>query len=309
MKKTIYCITILIFLLMETGCGGSKEASVPDSSRLRIIKFIPGEIPLNAALVVVLHGCNMTAESMRQSTGWDDLAAEYGFYVIYPGQVPGNNKTSCFNWQKRGDRQRGSGEALEIKLMIDMMKADYSISPDKIFITGLSAGGAMTNVMLAAYPDLFAAGAVIAGLAYKAEPGKPETFAGDPQVLGDKIRSASSHSEYPRVLLIHGKEDKKVPFICYTGQIQQWTNAHGTNDIISETNFNNNTTITRFIYKKDSKICIEGYVIEGLAHFLPIDPGERIGMGGYEDPDKPYFSKAVEGFHSTYWIAKFFNLL
>lgn len=77
------------------------------------------------------------------------------------------HSSSCFNWFGPGDQSRGQGEALSVKQMVDHAVARFGVDAGRVFVTGLSAGGAMTAVMLAAYPDVFRGGAVIAGIAYK----------------------------------------------------------------------------------------------------------------------------------------------
>ena len=119
-----------------------------------------------SALVVVLHGCAQTAAGYDIGAGWSTLAERYGFALLMPEQKASNNANGCFNWFNPEDTTRDSGEACSIRQMIARMARDHSIDPDRIFVTGLSAGGAMTSVMLATYPEIFAGGAIIAGLPY-----------------------------------------------------------------------------------------------------------------------------------------------
>ena len=93
-------------------------------------------------------------------SGWSKLAEEKGFAVLFPEQQRANNANLCFNWFEPGDM----GEALSIREMIGHVVEAHGITPAGVFITGQSAGGAMANVMLATYPDLFAAGAIIGGV-------------------------------------------------------------------------------------------------------------------------------------------------
>ena len=130
---------------------------------LRMFKYVP-ERP-EPALVVVLHGCTQTAASYDFGAGWSTLADRYGFVLLLPQQQPANNPNKCFNWFLADDIERGKGEALSIRQMVEAMIRDHGIDRRRVFVTGLSAGGAMTSVMLATYPEIFAAGAVIAGLA------------------------------------------------------------------------------------------------------------------------------------------------
>jgi len=133
---------------------------------LRMFSFVPEHLSPSPALVVVLHGCGQTAAGYDLGTGWSTLAERYGFALLMPEQQASNNANTCFNWFNPEDISRDGGEAGSIRQMIARMASDHNIDSRRIYVTGLSAGGAMTSVMLATYPELFAGGAVIAGLPY-----------------------------------------------------------------------------------------------------------------------------------------------
>jgi len=97
-----------------------------------------------------------------------DAGRPLGFALLLPEQQRTNNPNSCFNWFQSGDIERGHGEAASIRQMVATMVSDHGIDPARVFVTGLSAGGAMTPVMLATYPEVFAGGAIIGGLPYGA---------------------------------------------------------------------------------------------------------------------------------------------
>ncbi|MDP1910436.1 MAG: PHB depolymerase family esterase, partial [Hyphomicrobium sp.] len=138
--------------------------------------FVPDTIKPNAPLVVVLHGCTQNAALYDTGSGWSDLAEREGFALLYPEQQRSNNANLCFNWYQPGDAARGKGEALSISQMVAHMTAQHGLDPSRVFVTGLSAGGAMASVMLATYPDLFAGGAVIAGLPFASARTLPEAL-------------------------------------------------------------------------------------------------------------------------------------
>src|ERR1700757_3729276 len=133
---------------------------------LKMLSYVPTNRQPSPALVVVLHGCGQTAAGYDLGAGWSTLAKHYGFALLLPEQQITNNANTCFNWFNPEDIARERGEAASIRQMIKRMVDAHGIDPRRVFITGLSAGGAMTTVMLATYPEVFAAGAIIAGLPF-----------------------------------------------------------------------------------------------------------------------------------------------
>ena len=169
---------------------------------LRMFRYIPSHAPGTMPLVVVLHGCGQTAEGYNYGAGWSTLCDRHGFALLMPEQQRSNNPNGCLNWFQPEDTQRDRGEALSIYQMVQKMVHDGSIDPDRIFVTGLSAGGAMTSVMLACYPDLFAAGAIIAGLPYGAASNVQQAFESmyrcpsrSARYWGDLVRAAGPRSQ------------------------------------------------------------------------------------------------------------------
>src|SRR5690348_1763511 len=131
-----------------------------------MLTYRPKNLGRSPALVVVLHGCTQSAASYDTGAGWSTLAERHGFVLLLPEQPATNNPKTCFNWFLPDDIERNRGEALSIRQMIEKAILAHRIDRSRVFITGLSAGGAMASAMLATYPDVFAAGAIIAGLPY-----------------------------------------------------------------------------------------------------------------------------------------------
>jgi poly(hydroxyalkanoate) depolymerase family esterase len=130
---------------------------------LKARTYIPADLPRGAPLVVVLHGCGQSASEYNHGAGWSVLADRHGFALLFPEQQRSNNLYLAFNWFAAGHSRRNRGEARSIREMVEAIVITHGIDRRRIFITGLSAGGAMTSVMLATYPDVFAGGAIIAG--------------------------------------------------------------------------------------------------------------------------------------------------
>lgn len=207
----------------------------PNPGNLRGFAFVPAGLKAGAPLVVILHGCGQTAQGYDLGAGWCELARELGFAVLAAEQKAANNPGTCFDWFNPEDITRGEGEAASIATMITQMVEQHAIDTARIFITGLSAGGAMTAVMLANYPEMFAGGAIIAGLpfgcavnvrdaleAMKSAPLKT------PRQWGDLVRAASLHDgAWPRVSIWHGAADMTVAINNAQASVAQWCDLHG----------------------------------------------------------------------------------
>ncbi|HVF83507.1 MAG TPA: PHB depolymerase family esterase, partial [Sphingomicrobium sp.] len=196
--------------------------------------YIPHDLGAGAALVVVLHGCTQTASSYDRGAGWTSAADEHGFALLFPEQQRANNPNLCFNWFSPADAGRGGGEALSIIQMVQDLCARYALDPDRVFITGLSAGGAMTAAMLATYPEVFAGGAVIAGLPFGTAVNVPQAFermrgqaAFGPGQLSGLVRAASSHAgRWPTLSVWHGASDQTVDASNAAALVDQWRGLH-----------------------------------------------------------------------------------
>lgn len=239
---------------------------------------VPDTIAVGAPLVVVLHGCTQTASGYDESSGWSRLADELGFIVLYPEQQRTNNPNLCFNWFSPADTARGQGEALSIRQMITAVQTRHHTHADKVFVNGLSAGGAMAAVMLATYPDVFAAGAVIAGLPYGIASTVPEAFDrmrghGGPALasLAELVKNASTHNgPWPRLSVWHGSADNMVDQLNASALINQWLPLHDAPAAPSGVD-----TINGYPHRvwRDAggRAVVEEYSVTGLGHGTPLD--------------------------------------
>jgi poly(hydroxyalkanoate) depolymerase family esterase len=130
--------------------------------------FVPERREHVPALVVLLHGCRQTPESLDAASGFSKLARERGFILLYPEQTKANNAQGCFNWFRPSAVAYDRGELMSIRQMIEYVCVRHRIDRSRIFIAGLSAGGAMTSALVANYPESFAGVAIIAGLPFGA---------------------------------------------------------------------------------------------------------------------------------------------
>jgi poly(hydroxyalkanoate) depolymerase family esterase len=277
---------------------------------LRMFSFVPGKLQKAPALVVVLHGCGQTAAGYDLGAGWSTLAKRYGFALLMPQQQPTNNVNGCFNWFNPEDTARESGEACSIRQMIARMVGDIGIDPHRIFVTGLSAGGAMTSVMLATYPEVFAGGAVIAGLPFGVATNVREALSGMFQSpsrpageLGDLVRNASNHKgPWPKLSVWHGSADRTVNPANANEIVKQWLDVHQLPSApMSEATVDGYPR--QIWWNEDGETIVESYTITNMAHGTPLgtaDNDERYGAQG------AFLIEA--GISSSYHIANFFGL-
>ena len=253
---------------------------------LRMLAYIPDELPANAPLVVVLHGCTQTATAYDTGTGWSTLADRHGFALLLPEQRRSNNPLRCLNWFRPQDFARDGGEPESIRQMIQHLVAAHGLDRKRVFVTGLSAGGAMTSVMLATHPELFAGGAVVAGVPYHCAEGLQEGFEVifQGRVLpaeewGERVRAATGHTgPWPRVQVWHGDADVTVKPVNAEEIVKQWANVHGlpAEPAADEPVGPHRRRVWR---DPDGNDVIESWTVAGMAHGQAIDPQAPDGCG------------------------------
>ena len=282
----------------------------PNPGHLNSWIYVPENVAAAAPLVVVLHGCTQTAAGYDQSSGWSRLADLHGFVVLYPEQQRANNPNLCFNWFSADDARRGLGEARSIREMVAAVQTEHRTDPQRVFVTGLSAGGAMATTMLATYPEVFAGGAVIAGLPFGVARSVPEAFDrmrghGLPRssALAGFVRSASDHSEdWPILSVWHGSADQTVDRSNASALVEQWRTVHGAPETPQETDLVQGYP-HRVWRNPEGRPVVEEYSIKGLGHGAPLDTrGSRHG-----EQAAPFMIEA--GISSTRHIARFWGIV
>jgi poly(hydroxyalkanoate) depolymerase family esterase len=230
---------------------------------------------------------------------------------VYAEQSQANNPNRCFNWFQPHDTRRGSGEALSIRQMVARMRRTHSIDPARIFVTGLSAGGAMTSAMLATYPEVFAGGGIIAGLPYGAATRMRQVVSAmkrpqprTAQQWGDLVRSASSHTgPRPTVSIWHGTGDQTVAASNAAALLSQWTNVHG----VSEEVFGQTSVAghrRQAWSTRNGDTVLELYLIDGMGHGTPVRRTKAQSKPGGAEP---FMLDA--GISSSLHLAKWWGLV
>lgn len=272
---------------------------------LRMFTYVPKASAPTPPLVVVLHGCTQSAAGYDPGAGWSRLADRHGFVLLFPEQTTANNPKGCFNWFLPNHISRDRGEALSIRQMIEATIVAHNVDRARVFVTGLSAGGAMAAAMLSVYPELFAGGAIIAGLPYGTAGNVQQAFESmfqgrslSARDWGDKVRDASTHrGPWPRVSIWHGDADATVVPMNAESLVRQWTDVHALHgapvlDIVEG--------YPRAAWLRDGVSLVESYTITGMAHGAPLATEQHGGKAG------PFLLNV--GISSSYRIAKFFGL-
>lgn len=278
---------------------------------LQMYQYVPDNLPSGAPLVVALHGCTQSAGDYYSHSGWPKYADTYGFALVFAQTTSSNNANSCFNWYQSADHTRDQGEALSIKQMVDYAESHQGSDPGRVYITGLSAGGAMTSVMLADYPDVFAGGSIASGI--------PAGCATDltsgltceynavnktPGEWGDAVRSASGGwgGPWPRVAIWQGTSDTTVNPANATEERDQWTDVWGISRTPSSTVTLPGGTTQAVYNDANGKPAVETFSVSGMAHGLAVNPGSGTDQCGSTGT---YYLNYI---CSSYWTAKFWGL-
>lgn len=280
--------TALVAAIAAIACAGPARAATlteitgfgSNPGNLKMWEYIPTGLAPNRPLVILLHGCSATAAAIDNESGWTKWADQFQFALVLPEQKPANNGFRCFNVSVPGDQERGQGEVLSVKQMTDWAIAHHGSDTNRVFVTGLSAGAAMTMNMLGDYPDVYKAGmemegwpAMCASSSTESNQCNAGTKILTPQQWGDKVRAASTWTgPWPKVGVLHGTADTQVNYQDLTEVVKQWTNVQG----IDQTADVNDTVggYPHAVYKDSAgNALVETFSITGMAHGWAIDPG------------------------------------
>ena len=276
-----------------------------DPGALSMYEYVPDGLPTGAPAVVLLHGCAQDAAAYHQHSGWAEQADASGFALVYAEQGSANNATSCFNWFEPGDVARHSGEARSIRSMVEHAVDAHGLDADRVYVSGLSAGGAMAAELLAAYPDVFAGGSIVAGVPVGCATGMVDAFTcmnpgknRTPEQWGDEIRAKlPDGADLPRVAVWHGTSDTTVAPANGDASVAQWANAGGVPTEPDVTEQLPGSTTASYYGGGPDDAAIAHYSVSGLGHGTPVDPGSGCGTAG------AYFLDAVcsSGYTAQFW--------
>jgi poly(hydroxyalkanoate) depolymerase family esterase len=194
-----------------------------------------------------------------------------------------NNQNGCFNWFQPEDNTRDQGEALSIRQMVETMISRYSLDRSRVFIVGFSAGGAMTAAMLAAYPAMFAGGAIVAGVTHGCAATVFEALRCmnpgiDHSPAEWRRKVVEGERPFPPVSIWQGSADRRVVPENQRELVEQWTAVHGVADRPGHTE--QSRMLTRTIYANAAgSAVVESVLVHGLKHAFPIEMGGALSCG------------------------------
>jgi poly(hydroxyalkanoate) depolymerase family esterase len=249
-------------------------------SGLRMHLYVPNNVRSRPAVLLAVHYCTGSGPALFSGTQFASLADQYGFIVIYPSAT---RSGQCFDVSSpQALRRDGGSDPVGIISMVRYVLQNYQADPARVYVTGVSSGAMMTNVLLGDYPDVFQAGAAFMGVPF----GCFATTDGSmwnstcssgnliktPQQWGDLARAAfpGYTGARPRMQLWHGTTDTTLAYPNFGEEIKQWTNVLG----VSQTPTSTDTPQsgwTRTRYRNGTgPIQVEAYSIAGVGHSLPL---------------------------------------
>lgn len=291
-----------MLLLLAMACRPDPFVEVEEfgenPGNLQMYERPPATDASPAPLLLVLHGC-LQDHRFAEDAGFVDLAPDV--LIVAAEQRVTNNPQGCFNWFLPGDTAREGGELASLAAMIQSAQDRHDVDSARVGVVGVSAGGAMANVLLATRPDLLTAGVIVAG----APVGCAESVASAAEcLLGSVARADAAWVDevlqrgappWPRVLVVQGEEDLVVAPAVSDVIVAQWAGVHGVSiDGGSVTRFRTaRGDATRTIFGQGE---VESLRYEGVGHTVPIDVDRGCGRSGpfLDDIDDCLAERAVE---------------
>lgn len=238
-------------------------------------------------VVVMLHGCQQDPDDFAAGTRMNEIAEEETVLVAYPRQPPSANAQKCWNWFNAGDQRRGGGEPSLIAGIAGAVVEEFGADPDRVYVAGLSAGGAAAAIMAATYPEVFAAAGVHSGLACGAARDMPSAFAamsgggaGGPRPAGPEVPT----------IVFHGDRDQTVNAVNGDRVIAQARPEARLETTVETGTSPGGTSYTRTLgTAADGRVPVEQWVLHGAGHAW----SGGSPAGSYTDPRGPDASREM----------------
>jgi len=273
--------------------------------------YVPGGLWRRAPLLVMLHGCSQDARAFADGTRMNELAERRRFIVLYPEQSRLANPLGCWNWFYR-DLDKKNGEAARIVALVRSVCRDYPIDRSRIYVVGMSAGGAMAAILAMTHGALFAACAIVSGVMYRAADSAigavhtmHEGSRRSPARIADEVAAAPSRAlGFVPALVIHGAADPVVhprnadQIIAQFSRFAELLSAppRALEAAAERTLSAGARSLRRRDYERDGQVMLREILVEGLAHaWSGGDPRHR-----FNDPAPPDASRLVWEFVSRF---------
>jgi poly(hydroxyalkanoate) depolymerase family esterase len=253
--------------------------------------FVPPDQPGRPrALIVMLHGCTQNPEDFAAGTRMNEVAVAHNAFVLYPAQAQQANAQRCWNWFKHNHQARDRGEPSILAGMTREIIDRYDVDADRVFIAGLSAGGAMAAIMAHTYPDLYAAVGIHSGLAAGAARDLPSALAAMQGRVGDAGPAVDTTSPRVRTIVFHGDADATV----HPRNGAQIAARHaGQTTLETQRTSSGGRACTRHLQRMaDGSTLVEHWVVHGAGHAW----SGGSAAGSYADPQGPNASEEMARF-------------
>jgi poly(hydroxyalkanoate) depolymerase family esterase len=258
-------------------------------------------------LLVLLHGCTQAPEDFAAATRMHELADRDAFLVLYPEQPETANERRCWHWFEPGHQERSHGEPAMLAALTRSVMYAYGVDPERVYVAGLSAGGAMAVVLGTTYPELYAAVGVHSGLPYKAGEGLLSAWMA--MQVGTPLaewRGAQVGSQPVPLIVFHGDADRTVSVANARQLVAQWARRHGLMDECPGTGVEptlvrrghaSGYAYTQSLYRTaNDKTLIEQWIVHGLGHAW----SGGSSAGSHADPQGPDASAELARFFAQH---------
>ena len=282
------------------------DLPVPEGAELRDLHFSCAAgsrryrlyVPASAGeglegLIVMLHGCTQNPEDFAAGTGMNALAEEHRLLVVYPAQTNGDNSMSCWNWFRPGDQMRDAGEPAIIAGMTTSIRDEFRVRHDRVYVAGLSAGGAMAAIMGETYPELYAGIGVHSGLAYGSANDVVSAFGAMRGQAASQPRRRTAADAAPRVIVFHGSADTTVHPANADRIIASQAGVQGQARRSAYPSSGGTRGYSKTVTERaDGTRALECWIIDGAQHAW----SGGSAAGSYTDPQGPDASVAMVDF-------------
>ncbi|KAF2753898.1 hypothetical protein EJ05DRAFT_479921 [Pseudovirgaria hyperparasitica] len=277
----MFSLTALLCFISLASAASLQFISHPIGPNPRNVSFyiyVPETLALQPPILVFLHGCHGSAQDAFANSKYSSLASRYGFIIIYPDSP--NPADKCWDVSSPETlTHNGGGDSQGIVSMVQHTLGKYGADPSRVFVSGISSGAMLTNVLIGSYPDVFAAGAAFAGVPFGCFAGTGYAEWSDACATGRITHSGQewaaivkraypSYSSYrPKMQVYHGTADEVLNYTNFGEEIREWTSVYG----ISKTPVSTclDTPImgwTRTVYGKGE---LEAYSAANVTHDIP----------------------------------------